>query len=451
MVSWRCFSTRWTGRWPNWMSRTCGLRFMGESHRLEPDLRSAMRAAETRTGGNNRLDLSVAVAYGGRGDLVNAARSLARQAAAGTLDPDDIDAERFAAELEMARIPDVDLLIRTGSDRRISNFVLWSLAYSELYFSDVLWPDFGSGELLRAIEFYASRQRRFGRTAQQIESKPVLRARVITALVLAGGMTVTVLYFPTWAVAGVIGLFCLGGVWEWAGLTRLHGAARWVYLSAFALLMLGLARWGLDRGWTANTIMAVAVCWWGLAALTLRIRPQRIPLYLVGATGPLALLPAWFLLTHLHANAVQGPSLTLSIMLIVWAADVGGHFVGGNWGRVKLAPRVSPAKTWEGLIGGMALATLFAFSAGLLLDLPAGDVCGHRCGCRACIRRRRPHGEHAQAQHQREGQRLVASRTRGNTRSNRRSGRRRTHFFPRARCRGLHGMNESEPTPAGMV
>jgi len=200
----------------------------------------------------------------------------------------------------------------------------------------------------------------------------VLRARVITALVLAGGMTVTVLYLPTWAVAWVIGLFCLGGVWEWAGLTRLHGFARWGYLSAFALLMLAMARWGLDRGWTANTIMAVAVCWWGLAALALRISPRRIPLYLVGATGPLALFPAWFLLTHLHGNAVQGPSLTLSIMFIVWAADVGGHFVGGNWGRVKLAPRVSPAKTWEGVIGGVALATLFALSAGLLLDLPAG-------------------------------------------------------------------------------
>ena len=146
------------------------LRFMGESHRLGPDLRRCMRAAETRTSGNTRLDLSVAVAYGGRGDLVNAARSLARQAAAGSLDPEEINAERFAAELEMARIPDVDLLIRTGSDRRISNFLLWSLAYSELYFSDVLWPDFGSEDLIRAIEFYASRQRRFGRTAQQIES-----------------------------------------------------------------------------------------------------------------------------------------------------------------------------------------------------------------------------------------------------------------------------------------
>ena len=148
------------------------LRFMGESHRLDPDLRRSMRAAEIRTVGNTRLDLSVAVAYGGRGDLVNAARSLARQAAAGALDPDEIDAERFAAELEMARIPDVDLLIRTGSDRRISNFLLWSLAYSELYFSDVLWPDFSSGELLRAIEFYAGRQRRFGRTAQQLEAGP---------------------------------------------------------------------------------------------------------------------------------------------------------------------------------------------------------------------------------------------------------------------------------------
>ncbi len=146
------------------------LRFMGESQRLDPDLRRSMRAAEIRTGGNTRLELSVAVAYGGRGDLVNAARRLARQAAAGALDPEEIDMERFAAELEMARIPDVDLLIRTGSDRRISNFLLWSLAYSELYFSDVLWPDFSAGELNRAIACYGSRQRRFGRTAQQIKA-----------------------------------------------------------------------------------------------------------------------------------------------------------------------------------------------------------------------------------------------------------------------------------------
>ena len=146
------------------------LRFMGESQRLDPDLRRSMRAAEIRTSGNTLLELSVAVAYGGRGDLVNAARRLARQAAAGTLDPEEIDTERFAAELEMARIPDVDLLIRTGSDRRISNFLLWSLAYSELYFSDVLWPEFSAEALNRAIACYGRRQRRFGRTAQQIKA-----------------------------------------------------------------------------------------------------------------------------------------------------------------------------------------------------------------------------------------------------------------------------------------
>ena len=200
----------------------------------------------------------------------------------------------------------------------------------------------------------------------------MLKTRVITSLVLAVVMTVTVLYLPTWAVAWIIGVFCLGGVWEWAGLTRLRGFARWGYLSACATLMLCLAFWGRDRGWTITTIMAVAVIWWGFAALGLRVRPQRIPLFLVGATGPLALLPAWFLLIHLHGSVSQGPGLMFSVLLIVWAVDVGGHFVGGNWGRIKLAPRVSPAKTWEGVIGGVALATLFAFSASLLLGLPAG-------------------------------------------------------------------------------
>ena len=146
--------------------------FMGDSQRLDSGLRQSMRAAEIRTRANTRLELSVAVAYGGRGDLVNAARRLARQAAAGTLNPEEIDLERFAAELEMARIPDVDLLVRTGSDRRISNFLLWSLAYSELYFSDVLWPDFGAPELHRAISSFGRRQRRFGRTAQQVKEHP---------------------------------------------------------------------------------------------------------------------------------------------------------------------------------------------------------------------------------------------------------------------------------------
>ena len=144
--------------------------FLGEIHRLAPTLQEAIRVAETRTRNNVRMELTLAVAYGGRGDLVSEARRLAREAATGVIDPEEIDEARYAESLQMAKLPDVDLLIRTGGERRISNFLLWSLAYSELYFSDVLWPDFDVEELDQAFAFYESRQRRFGRTGEQGET-----------------------------------------------------------------------------------------------------------------------------------------------------------------------------------------------------------------------------------------------------------------------------------------
>jgi len=146
------------------------LSFMGEIQLLNPALQEAIRAAEARTRDNTRMDLMLAVAYGGRADLVNAARKVAQRVAAGELDAGRIDESDYVAALEMAQLPDVDLLIRTGGERRISNFLLWSLAYSELYFSDALWPDFNVAELSRALEFYLTRQRRFGRTGEQVEA-----------------------------------------------------------------------------------------------------------------------------------------------------------------------------------------------------------------------------------------------------------------------------------------
>ncbi|MEE8094306.1 MAG: polyprenyl diphosphate synthase, partial [Gammaproteobacteria bacterium] len=143
-------------------------RFVGGLQMLDPALQEAIKAAETRTRNNQRMNLVLAVAYGGRWDIAHGAQRLAREVAEGTLDPDDIDEERFAASLVMAEFPGVDLLIRTGGEQRISNFLLWSLAYSELYFSDVLWPDFSTTELDRALEFYLNRQRRFGRTGDQV-------------------------------------------------------------------------------------------------------------------------------------------------------------------------------------------------------------------------------------------------------------------------------------------
>ena len=144
------------------------LRFVGELQSLDPALQETIKAAETRTRDNRRMTLVLAVAYGGHWDIAHGARQLAKEVAEGSLDPAEIDEERFAASLVMAEFPSVDLLIRTGGERRISNFLLWSLAYSELYFSNVLWPDFSTTELEQAFEFYLNRQRRFGRTGDQV-------------------------------------------------------------------------------------------------------------------------------------------------------------------------------------------------------------------------------------------------------------------------------------------
>ncbi len=144
------------------------LRFIGDRAALGQELLSRMQEAEALTAANTGLGLLVAVAYGGRWDITQACRSLAADAAAGSLTGADIDEARVASRLALAGIPDPDLLIRTGGERRISNFLLWNLAYTELYFSDVLWPEFSPAELHAAFEYYARRERRFGKTSAQV-------------------------------------------------------------------------------------------------------------------------------------------------------------------------------------------------------------------------------------------------------------------------------------------
>jgi undecaprenyl diphosphate synthase len=144
------------------------LRFIGDRTLLRPQLVERIATAEERTASNTRMTLFVALSYGGRWDIVQAVRRLAARVAAGEVQPEDIDEAALAGGLELAGVPDPDLFIRTGGEQRISNFVLWHLAYSELYFCDVLWPDFGDADLERAIRHFASRQRRFGLTGDQV-------------------------------------------------------------------------------------------------------------------------------------------------------------------------------------------------------------------------------------------------------------------------------------------
>jgi undecaprenyl diphosphate synthase len=138
------------------------LRFVGDRASLAPALQERMRGAEARTRDNAGLRLVVAIAYGGRWDILEAARRLARECRAGQLEPEAIDERRFAAELALAGLPDPDLFIRTGGTLRISNFVLWNLAYTELWFSDKLWPEFDAADFEAAFASFAARERRYG-------------------------------------------------------------------------------------------------------------------------------------------------------------------------------------------------------------------------------------------------------------------------------------------------
>lgn len=147
------------------------LRFLGDRAQLGTALAQRMRDAEALTAANTGLVLLVALAYGGRWDLMQACRSLAAEVAAGTLEAADIGEAHITARLALAGIPDPDLLIRTGGERRISNFLLWNLAYTEMYFSEVLWPEFGPSHLEAALNFYGQCERRFGRTSAQIAAK----------------------------------------------------------------------------------------------------------------------------------------------------------------------------------------------------------------------------------------------------------------------------------------
>jgi len=146
--------------------------FIGALDAFAPALRERMLAATAKTQGNIKLSLNVAVNYGGRWDIAQAARQVAAAVQRGEIGIDDIDEARLANYFSLAALPPVDLFIRTGGERRVSNFLLWQLAYSELYFSDVLWPDFDAACLDAAIVDFAGRERRYGKTSEQV-GKPL--------------------------------------------------------------------------------------------------------------------------------------------------------------------------------------------------------------------------------------------------------------------------------------
>lgn len=146
------------------------LRIIGDYSRFSAELCECIENAQALTANNSGLKLLIAANYGGRWDITNAARKLASAVAAGELKVNDITAELLESQLVCADVPDPDLFIRSSGEQRISNFLIWQLAYTELFFTQTLWPDFDDKVLQEALVFYAGRQRRFGCTSEQIEA-----------------------------------------------------------------------------------------------------------------------------------------------------------------------------------------------------------------------------------------------------------------------------------------
>lgn len=144
------------------------VRFIGDRSRFSEKLQSSIRKSEELTLGNDGLQLNIAANYGGRWDVIDACKKISQKVSEGALAIDDIDESALSDALSLADLGDPDLFIRTGGEKRISNFLIWQLAYTELYFVDTLWPDFADSDFAAALDWYAGRQRRFGKTGQQV-------------------------------------------------------------------------------------------------------------------------------------------------------------------------------------------------------------------------------------------------------------------------------------------
>jgi phosphatidate cytidylyltransferase len=197
-----------------------------------------------------------------------------------------------------------------------------------------------------------------------------LRKRIITAVVLAVALLITVLCLPPWVTLAVVSAVVLLGAWEWSGFLRLPSAGlRAAYVGLIAVLM--FAAWSFSvtaRG--RALLMGAALLWWCIALLWIMLAPRRVTTWSAASAGVLALVPAWLGLVRLRVDVASGAQWVLYALILVWVADIGAFFSGRRFGRVSLAPQVSPAKTWEGVFGAMLLAGLWALAGALWFHLP---------------------------------------------------------------------------------
>jgi len=199
----------------------------------------------------------------------------------------------------------------------------------------------------------------------------MLAARIVTGLIFGTALTAVLLFAPSPVMAAVLALLWLAGVWEWAAFARLPPGGSAAYTLLFAVAMAVV--WRLD-GQIVAVLVAAAVVWWAFAlGLVLRY-PRAFSSTFVALAGIVVLLPSWALLVRLHREGALGPELAFTLLVIVWAADVGAYAFGRMLGRTKLAPAVSPGKTWEGVTGGLVTAGVAAALMATWLGLPVSRL-----------------------------------------------------------------------------
>ncbi len=197
-----------------------------------------------------------------------------------------------------------------------------------------------------------------------------LRKRIVTAVVLAGALLWVLFGLPPWATVLLLTALVLAGSWEWSAFLRLKtNTARFVYVAGVAALLLLAWRYATHAP-AREAVLAAALAWWVGALGWVVFAPHRVTRWAAGAAGVLALVPAWLALVQLRLELARGAEWTLFALLLVWMADIGAYFVGRRFGRVRLAPEVSPGKTWEGVAGGAALSLLVALGGSLWFDMP---------------------------------------------------------------------------------
>ena len=197
-----------------------------------------------------------------------------------------------------------------------------------------------------------------------------LRTRVVTAVVLAAVLLGILLWLPPWATVAVMALLVLAGAWEWSAFLQLPGVAlRAAYVLLVAALLLGAWRIAASAEWR-RLLLGVAVLWWLIALLWIAFAPRCVAPWSAAAAGVLALVPAWLAIAWLRVAPPRGAEWVLFAFVLVWVADIGAFFFGRRFGRVRLAPEVSPGKTWEGVLGGVALSALVAVAGSRWFHVP---------------------------------------------------------------------------------